>query len=430
MKRNIVFLFADQMHGFAMGCMGNPDVDTPALDALADGGILFPTTYSNAPVCSPFRVNLLTGLYGSQTDSLRNRALLPPNVRTLPEALNDGGYRTSYVGKWHIGDSGNKPIPPELRGGFTEFCGYQCYNDFNEEVAFFDEEGNRRDFQCHRTEATTDVAVERLRGLADRTEPFALFVSYQNPHYPEQPRDDYYEAYRGRHVTRRPNMDGSTDPYIPTFSPFSPRPYEDDPVYTQYGGDLDEYLRHYYAMITQLDANVARMLKSLDDLGLSDDTLVVFTSDHGDLQCCHGLTGKATAHEESSRIPLIVRNPYGPSSVTVDGLVSCVDFYPSLLEWAGLPLQNNLEGCSFAPTLNGEEQELSEPVFAEMGTWCMVRKGKFKLVADRPGVVPTELYDLESDPYEMSNLVESPNHLSIRERLHQILLAWNRRVVR
>lgn len=327
---NILFLFADQMHAFAMGCMGNAEIQTPNLDRLAGEGTLFRHTYSNTPICTPFRGNLFTGRYASQTGIINNADPIPSSERTLAHALNDGGYRTSYVGKWHLGDKGNVAVPPELRAGFTDFIGYQCYNDFEDGVYFFDEQGICDERNTHRTEATTDIAIERLAGLAQRTaqEPFALFVSYQNPHYPLQPAPEYEALYSDQTLTRRPNAQ-EIDPFIPTFSPYSPRPKEDDPLYYRYGQNLDLYLRQYYAMVTQLDANIGRLMRAIDEFGLRDDTVIVFTSDHGDLQGSHGQKNKSQPWEESTRIPLIVRVPGGPAGQVIDSLVSGIDFYPS-----------------------------------------------------------------------------------------------------
>jgi arylsulfatase A-like enzyme len=434
-RRNIVFLFADQMHAFAMGCMGTSDIHTPNLDRLAAEGILYRNCYSNAPVCTPFRVNLMTGRYGSQTDSLRNEAPIPAGTYTLADALNDGGYRTSYVGKWHIGDTGNQWVRPEFRGGFTEFFGYQGFNDFQGNIWFFDEDGEKHVREGHRTDVTTDIATERLEALAERTEPFALFVSYQNPHYPEQPSDEYYAAYADTTIQRRPNSQ-DIDPFTPTASPPSPRPFELDTDNQRYGGDLDEYLRCYYAMVTQLDANVGRLLGELDRLGLTDSTLVAFTSDHGDMQGSHGRKNKSVAYEESARIPLVMRAPGGATGQVVDGLVSGVDFYPTLLDWADLPARDGLEGKSIAPSLLGAVQGFSEPVFSEMKDWCMVRQGALKLVAKKPSdgesvqLTPTELFDLEADPYEMANLVSDPDRSDDLDTLLGVLSNWYRHVSR
>jgi arylsulfatase A-like enzyme len=424
---NILFLFADQMHAFAMGCMDNAEIHTPHLDRLAAEGVLFRNAYSNAPVCTPYRGTLFTGRYGSQTDMLGNTAAIPTDEATLADCLNDAGYRTSYIGKWHIGDTWNQAVPAELRGGFTDFIGYQAHNDFLTDVWLFDEAGERHVFDKHRTDATTDVAIERLEGIAG--EPFAMFVSYQSPHYPVQPSPEYAAMYEGRQLTRRPNC-ADVEPYTGTHSPPSPKPREDDPNYQRYGGDLDEYLRLYYAMVTQLDANVGRMLAKLDALGIADDTVVVFTSDHGDLRGSHGRTNKGLAWEESSHVPQIVRVPGGRCGVAADGMVSGVDFFPTLLNFAGAPCPTDKEGVDLAPFLRGETDAQPSRVFAEMASWCMVRDGDWKLVAERPGVTPSHLFDLATDPYELNNLVASPRHSRTRGALLDTLREWDARVRR
>ncbi|MAF11286.1 hypothetical protein CMK11_12615 [Candidatus Poribacteria bacterium] len=422
---NILFLFADQMHAFALGCMGNSEIHTPNLDSLAEQGVLFRNAYSNAPVCTPYRGTLFTGRYGSQTDMLGNTAPLPAGEMTLADCLNEAGYRTSYVGKWHIGDTWNKAVPEALRGGFTDFIGYQAHNDFLNGVWFFDEHGDRRESDAHRTEATTDVAMERLEAVAG--EPFAMFVSYQNPHYPIQPSPEYAAMYEGIELTRRPNC-RDVEPYTGTHSPTSPKPRELDPNYRRYGGDLGEYLRLYYAMVTQLDANIGRLLGRLDELGIADETVVVFTSDHGDMQGSHGLTNKGVGWEESSHVPQIVRVPGGRSGEVADGIVSGVDFFPTLLGLADAVCPPGKEGVDLGPFLRGHTDSEPSRVFAEMQSWCMVRDGDWKLVAERPDVTPSHLFDLGADPYEMDNLLASAPHADIRERLLAALREWDTRV--
>ena len=422
---NLLFLFADQMHGFALGCMGDPEYRTPHLDRLAREGTLFRNAYSCVPLCTPFRATLFTGRYGSQTGILGNGARLPKGEKTLADCLNDGGCRTGYVGKWHLGGAGNGPIAPELRGGFTEFLGYQCYNDFEKNVLFFDENGNKVDGGKHRTDATTDLAIQRLERMAGR--PFALFVSYQNPHYPLQPSPEYEAMYRDARITRRPNC-RDIDPYTATHSPPAPKPKDRDPVFQRYGNNLDMYLRLYHAMVTQLDANIGRLLAALDRLGLRETTAVVFTSDHGDMAGSHGLKNKRVAWEESARIPLIVRVPGGPAGQIVDAPASSVDFLPTCLGLAGLPAKPGAEGADLSGAVRGGAANPRRPVFSEMGGWCLIRRGDFKLVARRPDIEPEHLFDLKADPYEMADLVDNPAHASTREALLSTLREWNSRV--
>ena len=426
-RLNILFIFADQMHRYAMRCMGTEDIRTPNLDRLASEGVLFRNAYSVCPVCTPFRMSLMTGLYCSQTGAFRNSLPIPTGCRTVADELKAQGYRTGFVGKWHLGGKGNVPIPKELRGGFEDFNAFQCYNGSYEGVVFYDENDRPTEYRKHRTEVTTDLAIATLERMASAKHPFALFVGEQAPHYPVQPAPEYEAMYRGARIKRRPNR-LEIDPYIETFSPPSPKPVEMDSDYRRYGDNLDEYLRLYYALVTQVDAGVGRMLDALDKLGLTDRTAVVFTSDHGDMQGSHGLKNKSVAYEESAGIPLVARVPGGARGLVTDALVSSVDYFPTCLDYAGIGARPVLPGRSFAPLTRGESQELPGPIFSEHANWTMIREGNFKLVIASDKNVPTELFDLDSDPYEMNNLVNDSGHAGTRDELRAQLIAWRKKV--
>jgi arylsulfatase A-like enzyme len=184
---------------------------------------------------------------------------------------------------------------------------------------------------------TTRLAIEELEALADGDRPFLLMVSYQAPHYPVQPAPEFAARYKNRIIKHRPNCTKNIDPHTPTGSPPSPRPVENDPDYQRYGNDLDEYIRLYNAMCTQIDANLGRMFEVLRGKGLADNTLVVFTSDHGDMQGSHGLKNKYLPYEESAGIPLIVKGPGIPGGRVSDGLVSGIDFMPTFTHWTPDP---------------------------------------------------------------------------------------------
>jgi arylsulfatase A-like enzyme len=417
---NVLVVFADQMHRFAMRCMDNPDVDTPHLDGLAEQGALFRHAYSSTPVCSPFRVNLVSGRYGMETGAKGNQCLLPEWCRSLVDDFNDSGYRTSFVGKWHVGATGNQPIPEEWRAGFQEFIGYQCYNGFYKDVCFYDEAGTERRFEKHRTDATVDVAIERLRRVA--SDPFLMIVGFQAPHYPEQPGPEFDRMYRGRDVTPRPNYTG-IDLYIPTHSPKSPRPFERCPDFRRYGNDIHEYLRMYYGMVTQIDANVGRLLSELEDLGIADDTIVLFASDHGDLAGSHGMNGKCVSYEESAGIPLLMRGPGVPQGMVIDAPIDSSSFLPTCMELAGVPAsQADTASRSRAALLRGEPDD--RPAFADLRNWCMVRQGDFKLTIEDDDCHPAMLFNVADDPYEQQNLIEDPAHADTLAELLQVVTQW------
>lgn len=425
---NVLLIFSDQQHRYSLGCMGNAQVQTPNLDRLAAGGVLFRRCYSNDPICGPFRGTLMTGQYSSHCRVTRNESPLPQGTTTFADAFNAGGYRTCFVGKWHLGATGNGPIAPELRGGFGGFIGYQCYNGFYKDVNFYDEAGREHHFDRHRTDVTTDLAIERLTAMG--RDKFAMVVAYQAPHYPVQPAPQYAALYEGLAVQRRANC-REVDPHTPTFSPRSPRPREDDPDFQRYGHKLDEYIRLYYGMCSQIDANVGRLLATLDRLGLADDTLVLYTSDHGDMQGSHGLTNKCLPYEESAGIPLIARLPGSAAGRVCDGLVSGIDLMPTCLDLAGLAVPPGVDGDSLAPYLRGRASLPDRDIFSERADWCMICRGKWKLVAKRKAsdpLQPTMLFDVQTDPYELANLVDAPAQAPVLADLLQSLESWRQRV--
>lgn len=430
-KTNILFIFTDQQHRYALGCMGNSNVETPNLDRLAERGVLFRRCYSNDPVCGPFRGSLLTGQYTSRCGVHGNGCPLPEGTTTFADAFNAGGYNTAWVGKWHLGGNGNCPIPVSLRGGFQRFKGYQCYNGFYKDVCFYDEQDKEHRYDYHRTDVTTDIAISELELLAGKKDPFMLMMSYQAPHYPEQPAPEYEAMYRGRKIIRRPNCQ-DINPFTPTVSPRSPRPVELDPDFQRYGNNLDEYIRLYNAMCTQIDANVGRLIKALERLHIADNTIIVFTSDHGDMQGSHGLKNKCLPHEESAGIPLIVYAPGLPGGRVTDALVSGIDLMPTCLDLAGIDPVESVDGRSVAGFLRGDTDKTCDAVFSERGDWCMIVKDGWKLAAERQddGLAPTMMTHLDQDPYELSNRVEDLTVVERRSAMLEELAAWDREVRR
>ena len=425
---NILFIFTDQQNRYALSCMDNPNIETPNLDKLAQKGVLFSRCYSSDPVCGPFRGALLTGQYTSTCGVHKNNLPLPYGTKTFANALNDAGYDTSWVGKWHLGGNGNEPIALKDQGGFNHYIGYQCYNGFYDNVCFYDKEGNEHNFDKHRTEVTTDLAVDQLRKLSKGSKPFMLMMSYQAPHYPEQPAPEYKAMYKNREIIRRPNCQ-DIDPFTPTFSPYSPRPFEKDMDFQKYGNDLDEYIRLYNAMCTQIDANIGRLLNELETLGIAENTMIMFTSDHGDMQGSHGLKNKCLPYEESAGIPCIAYVPGMPGGRISDALVSCIDMMPTCLEIAGATIPVSVQGKSFAPLLKGETEQVQKTIFVENNQtdWCMILKGDWKLAAERQddGLAPYLMTNLREDPYEKNNRFEDISVVEIRKKLLSELTAWN-----
>lgn len=411
---NILIVFSDQQHKFALGKM-NPDYITPHLDALVADGVLFRNAYSPNPVCGPYRGCLMTGQLPSHCRVLENGSPLLDSSYTLAEAMKSAGYGTGYVGKYHLGGTGNIPIDRMQRRGFDRFMGYQCYNGFrpdppyNNDVRFFDEEDRPHVYDCHRTDATTDIALEVLKELdcARTGKPFFMMVSYQAPHYPEQPSDECARLYDGKLFALTPDY-RPVDPYTPTYSPYSPRPFELCPDYRNYGNDMQRYLQLYAGLCTQVDAGVGRIIAQLKADGLYDDTLIVYTSDHGDMQGSRGLKNKCYPYEMSAGVPMIVRYPGSAVRGPSDILVTALDLFPTCCELGGKEPPIGLDGESLLPYLAGRERRVHDYVISEYSIetlhWRMIRGARYKLITTLD-YWPMEMYDMLEDPWETSNLV-------------------------
>lgn len=426
-KKNILMILTDQMHKKALGSL-DKNLLTPNLDRLAEDGITYLNAYSNNPVCGPFRGNLFTGMYTCDNGVLNNNDPLPTDVECMADTFNKNGYETSFVGKWHLGGHGNLPIPETLRGGFNHFIGYQCYNGFWTENKFYDENDEVHRFDGHRTDITTDLGIERLNNLAKKDEPFLHVIFYQSPHYPEQPSDEFAELYENSEVSFPPNYQ-DVDPYTPTYDPRSPRPFKYCADYLRYGGNMREYKRLYNAMVSQIDHGVGRIIETLKDLGIYDDTMILFSSDHGDMQGSHGLLNKCLPYEESCGIPLIIKGSdkhMSGSKVTTP--VSSIDYYTTAINYADIVIGPELEGRNLMHLAEDEGEYENDYVFAEnyIGNdkWIMIRDNQYKLVVDMDSMEATHLFDMDEDPYEMNNIYRSVEHQSILNRLHVGIEAW------
>ena len=413
--KNVLLIFADQMHKYALNQV-SPFVHTPNLDRLCAKGTRFEYCYSNNPVCTPFRGVMLSGQYSEFCGVRNNENALPTDRPMLADMFNQAGYETAFVGKWHLGANGNKPIPEELRGGFQHFFGYQCYNGFWKDVCFYDEQNAEHRFEEHREAVCTRYAIDYMKKMHATGKPFFEIVGYQAPHYPEQPSPEFEALYAGKEIPTPPDHI-DIDPYTPTFSPYSPRPFDGCPDYQRYGGNMQEYLRLYFAMVSEIDAGIGKIFATLDELGITDDTLILFTSDHGDMQGSHGLKNKCLPHERSCGIPLIVAGQGVRTGAVVDTPVSSVDFYPTLLAQCGIEERPaHLQGDDISPLLMGGTIP-ARTVFAENfgkflpgadgenHPWKMARDDRYKLVVTWDDRKSALLYDMQEDPWEMENLL-------------------------
>ncbi|MFP4502263.1 MAG: sulfatase [Candidatus Hydrogenedentota bacterium] len=408
---NLVFVFGDQWRAQATGYMGDPNVKTPRIDALAQESVNCVNTVSGCPVCSPYRGTLMTGQYPLTHGVFMNDVYLRPQVKSFAEALNGAGYHTGYIGKWHIDGQGRSSyIPPERRQGFQFWKVLECTHNYNKSK-YYGDKPEAKMWEGYDAFAQTDAAVDYIEARSQEAEPFALFLSWGPPHNPYQTAPEKYNAmYDPQTLELRPNV----------------------PPEMEEGARRD--LAGYYAHCTALDDALGRLLDALEVHGVAENTLVVFTSDHGDMLGSHGEQRKQRPYEESIRVPLLLRSSrlFGNGGRKLAYPVESPDLMPSILGLLGAEAPAAVEGRDLSAYWRGEAQAPEDSAllacYQPFGEWKRSNGGKeyrgirterYTYVRDLEG--PWLLYDNEEDPYQLKNLVNDPPHAELQAMLESAL---------
>ena len=466
-RPNVIIVTADQMRADCLGCFGNPDIATPHLDALAADGVKFTRAYVANPTCTPSRSSIVTGRYPHCHGVLCNGTSLPESERTVAQAFAEAGYRTAAVGKVHL--------RPHERGFSREWCvefegqppyygfgeihlsdDYKLgeYLDFIERehpeylAAARDDDGTGRSRagatghwrpelppDLHQSSWVVDRAIDFLGSTAGA--PFFLWVGFTDPHHPFNPPEPYYSMYD--ESVRLPwPREADLGGFPPHWQGLqrSRRGWEAE--------QWDRLLRLYYGMITLIDDNVGRLCKRLGELGLADNTVVVFLPDHGELLGDHGLMLKGLCHMEALvRTPMIWRGPGVRRGEVNDRVSRTIDIAPTLLDLAGIDSEPCMNGVSLAPELCAAEPMPKRTALVEIRPWSGYDGWPKERPEDPPGPGPEvrtlvtqrwkltyyaglpygELFDLTEDPHELRNLWSRPSHAKTRGQLIERLLS-------
>lgn len=409
-KPNLVFVFGDQWRAQATGYAGDPNVHTPNLDKLAAESVNFRNAVSCCPVCSPYRASLMTGQYPLTHGVFLNDVYLSPNAVSIAEALNEAGYQTAYIGKWHLDGHGRSSyIPPERRQGFQFWKALECTHAYNKSKYYA---GENVPLQWDGYDAAAQTR-EAQRYIREETgeKPFALFLSWGPPHNPYTTApEEYRKQYDANNVALRPNVPDEA------------------------AGAARKDLAGYYAHCTALDACIGDLLDTLRQCAIEEDTLLVFTSDHGDMLGSQGEQRKQRPWDEAIKIPLLLRYPaaLGSKGKNMDLMLNAPDIMPTLLGLCGVAIPPSAEGIDYSPTLLGTQKQDSEAAliacYAPFGEWTRAHGGKeyrgvrtkrYTYVRDLKG--PWLLYDNEKDPCQLKNLCGLPSHADIQAKLDAML---------
>jgi len=423
---NILLVFSDQQRWDTVGCYGQPLGITPNLDHMAEEGVRFEHAFTCQPVCGPARSTLQTGKYPAEIGVFTNHRMLPIDENTIAKRLSATGYEVGYIGKWHLASYGpldgpdnyrTRPVPPERRGGYVDYWLASDTLEFTShsyDGHMFDADGNRVEFPPHRYRADvlTDWAIDYLRSRTGER-PFFLFLSYIEPHHQND-----HNRYEGPH--------GSKEKFKDFVIP-------GDLVGTE--GDWRENYPDYLGCCNSLDANLGRLRAELDRLGLTDDTLVIYTSDHGSHFRTRNSEYKRACHEGCIRVPMIMYGPGFKGGRIIDDLVSLVDLPPTVMEAAGLPVPDSMRGRPLQPLMQGTPEDWPQEVFlqiseSQVGRAIRTKRWKYSVRAphrdgrndpDSDRYVEDFLYDLQNDPHEKYNLVRHPFYAALRAELAETL---------
>ena len=391
-RPNIIFLMPDQHRAQAVGCLGNAEVRTPHIDRFAAQGLTLDNTFANTPVCCPARAILLTGQYCHRNGMMANDLHLREDGVSFAKTLAANGYRTGFVGKWHLDGGKRLPgfVPPGARRqGFQYWAANQCsHQHFNNTI--FRDTPEPIHLDRFEADAYADYGIEFIKQAQADDRPFYLTVQWGPPHDPYKAPPEYRNQYDPATLTMRPNWQDKAG---------CPGPKE---------------IAEYYGMVTAIDAATGKILKVLDELGLAENTIVLFSSDHGDMLGSQGERLKRKPWEESIKVPGFLRWPGKIKAAShTKAFFSHVDFAPTLLGLAGIRPPAEMQGRDLsAHLLTGKGKAPDEAYFQIFGPfsgdgteggWRGVRTERYMYAryADKPWV----LYDIERDPYQQKNLI-------------------------
>ena len=440
MPNNIIFYFTDQQRWDTCGCFGQPLDITPNLDQLAREGVKFDNAFSPQPVCGPCRALFQTGKWPTETGCFRNNIMLPAGVKTLGNYIEEAGYETAYIGKWHLASDGEleKPptidhtvtaIPRQLRGGYTGFWRAADVLEFTShgyDGFVFDENDRRIDFKGYRADCINGLALEFFDQY-DGKKPFFMTISQIEPHHQNDRK--HYEGPEG-------SKERFKDFVLP----------EDLKVLG--GNGLEEY-PDYLGQCASLDENLGRLVAKLKEKGLYENTVIIFASDHGS----HFLTRnrdshlngyddyKRSCHDAALHVPLVIAGGPFKGGVAVEELVSTASLPKTILALAGVDVGNAMIGENLLDVVEKKDDNRPNEVFAQISESRVgrcIRTARYTYSVYAPGInggaaaaadryADDFLYDMEKDPHQLNNVVADPAYVQVKEELRERLLDWIQR---
>ena len=430
--RNVIFILTDDHRYDAMGFMGHPFLETPHLDSLASNGVHVKNAFVTTSLCSPSRATILTGLYTHKHRVIDNNRLVPPGTIFFPQYLQKAGYSTAFIGKWHMGGAHDDPRP-----GFDRWVSFRGQGNYLSPGPKYtlNVDGERVPQKGYITDLLTDYAVDFLNEQKKSDKPFFLYLSHKAVHANFTPA----ERHAGRYADVKLNLPRGEDILASRNAPRWVRDQRNSwhGIDFSYHSDagLDYLYRRYCESILAVDDSVGRVLGQLKEMGIHDDTLVVYMGDNGFMWGEHGLIDKRVSYEESIRVPMMVQCPnLYKGGTALEQVIGNIDVGPTILHAAGLQTPAYMDGRSFLELPNKSQADWRnyflyvyywEKNFPQTPTQFALRGNRYKYITYYGLWDVDELYDLKNDPGETNNLIFAPEHKKLardmENRLYEML---------
>lgn len=407
-KPNVLYILVDQWRAQATGYSGDKNVFCPNLDRLASESLNLKNAVSGTPVCTPHRASLMTGQYPLTNGVFMNDVLLDTNATTIAKVYKNQGYTTGFVGKWHLDGHGrNTYIPPTRQQGFGYWKTLECTHDYNNSAYYAGDSNQKLFWKGYDAIEQTEDACNYLKTQAKEQNPFMLFISIGSPHDPYQSAPEKYKQ-----------MFAKKDIIINENVPVEKRE------------KVKNDLRGYYAHIAAIDDCIGKMWQTLKDLGIDENTIIIFSADHGDLLGAHGSWNKQQPYEESIRVPFLIHYPklFGKMGKTSTALINSPDIMPTLLGLCQIPIPKIVEGIDFSKILTGKQKDNVKQTLIScaqpFGQWARKNGGKeyrgivtqqYTYTRDLNG--PWLLFDNKKDPLQMNNLINNPTYAKLQKSM-------------
>jgi len=409
-KPNVIYILTDQWRSTAVGYNGNTIVKTPNLDQLSQEAVVFKNAISVCPLCTPYRAALMTGRFPTSTGMFMNDLYLPERELCMAEIFKSAGYKTAYYGKWHLDGHGRyNNVQPYRRQGFDHWKALECSHQYNNMPYYENEDFEIKHWDKYSPFAIVEDAGKYLEEMAKDENPILLFISLATPHFPHHTApEEYKQMYPQKDLKLRENVIEDKYP------------------------ELRQELQGYYAHCTATDKAIGDLILKIKDLGLYDNSIIIFTSDHGEMMGSHGIRPKekTVAWDEAIKVPFLIRFPgiganEGKEVITP---LNTPDILPTMLSLAGIKIPECIEGEDLSITLRNPEKQKDRAVLfmsvypltiTPVEEYRGIRTMQYTYVKTPDKA--TMLFDNNSDPYQLNNLVGMPESRKLQERMDRML---------